>query len=119
MKDNYRKRYEVYLENQTDILKSLNNFLNSQILGYEGRKSLDTWELFFLTYQMRNDNTINTTIISNKMNCIKNKAICLSVDVEAMDYVFPDTNIKKSLDDGIDFMQIEGDGILHTKFRIF
>lgn len=124
MVDNYRKRDLTYRAYSDFLFNELNKSINSFIVGKSPSKVLGAWNMFFLIMQLRNESYTSVQVTDEQMDCFTKKALCLGIDLTLMKQIWPTSYIitKKGIipadDDGIGFMQIEGDGEDHPIFRI-
>lgn len=116
MTDNYQKRDSVYKQYQSYLFKTINDVLDSSLIGGEIDDRLGLFSLFHLLVQMRNEHYASCRPLASEIECMSEVLFCNGVDTTIMEAVFPPsyndeggdewTEDEISAFDGINFMQI-------------
>lgn len=123
MTNNYQNRKITYDAYSDFLYKELDKAQDNFIMGRKVGKELPLWNMFFLLMQMRNEQGTTTCPTQEEVDCMSDKLFCYGINTTEMEQLWP-SNCADQPDepatgfDGIDFMQIEGDGIDHPRFRI-
>ena len=138
MKNDFSKRLRVYGDYRMWIANAINDSLDASILGADTDNRIGLFNMFHLLVQLRNEKYASTRPCHEDIACMREKIFCQGVDTRAMEEVFvasyndtvcpakewtegdyePGDGGQPGMLDGIDYMQIEGDGIEHPKFRL-
>lgn len=128
MTDKYQKRDRVYKQYWTYLNSSINDILNSMIIGGELNRRLGLFNLFHLLVIMRNENYASCRPTQEEIICMREVLFCNGVDTRIMEAIFPPSYDESdgsewsddeiSTFDGVDYMAIEGAGILHPINRV-
>lgn len=126
MKDYFLKRKIVYQQDIQKIGKFIDNTLNNVILGSECDNRLGLYSMWHLYGQIAYENGN----VQEDALCMMDKLICLGVPAETIadiyglyynrEPIFDETPPEDGewLHDGIDYMQLEGDGKNYPVNRI-
>lgn len=138
MTDNFARRLRVYGAYRTWIANALNDSLDASITGAKIDKRLGLFNMFHMLMQLRNEKYASSRPCYKDIACMRDTLFCEGVDTREMEEAFPasyndsvcpaqewtgddytpgDGDQPARLD-GIDYMQIEGGGIEHPKFRL-
>lgn len=121
MQNNYSKRNRTYLMYDKWLMKEINEAQDDFIMGRDVDKSLALWNMFFLLMRLRNEDYPSICPDEKLIDCMSNKLFCFDIDTSDMEELWPLNCYKDdsiSLLDGIGYMQLEGNGIQYSKFRI-
>ena len=112
--------YEIYGD---QLLEELNKAIDSAILGQPQKQFLGMFRLNHLYMQLYNENLDTTKDF--KIECMSKILICNKIDTTWMRSTYQPPEEGESTDpgdvtanDGIGYMQIEGDGKTYPIFRI-
>ena len=124
MTNNYSRRNTTYQEYSKWLFKQINLAQDAFILGQDINNKLALWNMFFLLMQLRNECHASAQPTSEQVQCMEEKLLCEGISTSVMQQIWPasyddgDESIPSGGYDGIDFMQIQGDGTDHPIFRI-
>ena len=114
--------YTVYWE---QIIKELNKAVDSTFFGNETSKFIGFFRIDLLYMQLHSEQ--RRTDEESKLECISRKMFCEGIDTRFLEEIFTplylesgngDEGGESGSDDGINFMQVEGDGTDHPINRI-
>lgn len=122
MENNHELRQKTYSEYNEFLFKELNKSADSFIMGGAETKTLPLWNMMFLLLQMRYEDYASARPTQQEIDCMVDKLLCQNIDAFRMEELwpasYPSEGDTKTPRDGIGYMQIEGDGTVHPKFRI-
>lgn len=116
MYDNYKGRDSVYKTEETELLKSINKNLDALICGSTIEKGFELFSMYHLLRQIGNEGIIDLT--KEDIVCMEDLLFCHGVGTVTIDSTYPVGPEGSGSNDGIDFMQVLGDGVLHPVNRI-
>lgn len=126
MTDNYNKRDRTYDIYHDWMMKEIDSMQDEFILGKETDKKIGLFSMFHLLMQLRNENYASVRPSADQVDCMSDILFCHGILTEEMEQVYPpsyngdplDDKDPVFLDDGIDYMQIQGNGKDYPLFRI-
>ena len=136
MVDDYRKRNQVYESYQKWLVESIDDNMNATITGAELNNRLGYFSMFHLLVQMRNEHYASARPLKKDIECMRENLFCNGVDTLEMERIFPPSYNPEdgsewedgsdgsggitdpNRPDGVDYMQVEGDGTKHPINRI-
>ena len=129
MEDQFKKRNQVYGTYKQWLVNAINDSLNASITGVEIDDRLGLFNMFHLQVQMRNEDYASSRPLAEDIECMREALFCKGVDTLWMEKIFPpsyndstgeewEEGTNPDRPDGVDFMQVESDGITYPINRI-